>query len=1028
MPVSLSEALGKIGPRACAALFYKESEEWLEPASAWLRVGLGKGEKCVIYGDDAFGGEVLAALQTKGVDVGNAMARRALLVLKPDDDAESIVSRLEDQCRIASADRLAGMRLCVDLSPAPGADTSPAEASVDLAAELRTLVASRELQGLFLFRETGFPPASLMGLLRAHPYVLCGGRLLENLHYVHSGEPAAEGPLGEFSQALARLAERHEQVARIRRQAIRLGRLRDITSTLLSKPASPALLTAITESLTALGYRMSWVGMARSNGTVEPVAVAGDLEGHLKSTPVRWDETPLGRGPVGTSIRTGRPDIVHDIRRTPRFAPWKESALAHGFLSVASIPLREAGKVVGALTVYAPTPNAFNPEAVEELSAFAQQASLVLERAKDFRELARSEERLRLLFEQIPAACFTYDRNGLIQQWNLHCRRLYGLSPQEAAGRSLHQTVVPPGRESEAVAAVSRVFSGESVFQLEWEVPGRREGARWVLTNMYPFRGAGGHVELGISVGVDITGQVEARRALAESEQRFRTVVEDANVIVIELDTAGTVRLFNRAAEQVTGWMAEETLGKEFVSFLVPEGMRERSQTLFRAMLAGKEVQGYMGGLLTRSGRERQLSWSGKALRAASGEVRSVVGVGVDITERLRFEEERERIRRDTVRAQKMEAVGSLAGEIAHEYNSVLEAIIGHCSVLQAQMDASHPFAETIHNIQSTAERAADLTAKLLGFARGGKFRVQPVFLNQVVEHVLSVVTQGIEPSLRLERRLDPGLLAVEGDEEQLDHTLLSLCQNARDAMPAGGVLTISTGNAVLDAEEAKRRHVGRAGQYAYVEVRDTGVGMTEEVQKLIFDPFYTTHRDIGRAGMGLSMAYGIVKNHAGGIHAESAPGEGSAFRIYLPAITRLPASIPAAEDDPYPKGTETVLLVDDEPALREMAESMLQALGYRTFVAEDGQAACRLFAERKEEIDLVVLDIIMPKMGGRDTFRELRRMKPGIRVLLSSGYSVEGMVQEILAEGANGFLPKPYGLSQVARAIRKALSGEPTS
>jgi len=1031
MPVPLSESLEKIGPRACAALFYRGAEDWLEPASVWLRLGLARGEKCVVHGCAAFGGEVLAALQAKGVDVGNAMARGALLVLRPGatNDPASILAQLENPCRTAAAERFAGIRLCVDISPTPEEGALPANAAVDLAAELRAFVASGDLRGLFLFREKGFPLPALMGLLHAYPFVLSGEKLLENYHYIHRGAPAAaEDPLGEFTRALSRLAERHEQVARIRRQAIRLGRLRDITATLLSKPASPDLLAAVVESVTALGYRMSWLGMARPDGTVEPVAIAGDIQGYLKSISVRWDESPLGRGPTGTSIRTGRPDIVHDVRRTPRFAPWKEDALTRGFLSVAAIPLREEGKVAGALTVYAPTPNAFGPEAVEELSAFALQASLVLERARDYRKLSRSEERMRHLFEQIPAGCFTFDRDGVVQQWNQHCRRLYNLSPQEAVGRPLYEIVAPTGREEEARGVVSRIFAGESFFNLEWELPGPREGTRCVLTNMYPFRGAGGAVELGISIAVDITGQVEARRALTESEERFRTVVEDANMIVMELDPAGNLRLFNRAAEQATGWLGEEVLGKEFFPLFVPEAARERARTLFREILTGRESRGYVSPLLTRDGSERRVSWSGKVLRAAAGETRGVVGVGVDITERLRLEEEQERIRRDAARTIKMEAVGSLAGGIAHEYNNVLEAIIGHCSLLQTRMDRSHPFAETVHKIQASAEHAADLTAKLLGFSRGGRFRVKPVSLNQVAEHGLSVISRGCDPSIRVESHLDPELLAVEGDEGLLDQTLLNLCLNARDAMPAGGVLTVSTGNATLGAEEAKRYHVGGPGRFAYIEVRDTGVGMTEELQRRIFDPFYTTNRDKGRAGMGLPMAYGIVKNHSGGIYVESSPGEGSLFRVYLPAVAQRASPAPVGETGPYPKGTETVLLVDDEPALREMGESMLQALGYRTYAAEDGEAACRLFRERKGEIDLVILDIIMPRMGGRETFRELRRMKRGIPVLLSSGYSVEGQVQEILAEGANGFLPKPYGLSQAARAIRKVLSAETVS
>jgi CheY-like chemotaxis protein len=214
---------------------------------------------------------------------------------------------------------------------------------------------------------------------------------------------------------------------------------------------------------------------------------------------------------------------------------------------------------------------------------------------------------------------------------------------------------------------------------------------------------------------------------------------------------------------------------------------------------------------------------------------------------------------------------------------------------------------------------------------------------------------------------------------------------------------------------------------YVFLEVKDTGEGMTGEVQKRIFEPFFTTWRDTGHAGMGLSSVYGIVKNHDGGIHVETSPGQGSRFRIYLPRA----ASESAAADPPpaadYPKGTETILVVDDEPEIREMGNELLGALGYRTLSAGDGEAACRIFRERLREIDLVLLDIVMPRMGGQETFRELRKLSPGIPVLLSSGYSVEEVAREILREGANGFLQKPYGLSELAKKVRGILdAGRP--
>jgi len=290
------------------------------------------------------------------------------------------------------------------------------------------------------------------------------------------------------------------------------------------------------------------------------------------------------------------------------------------------------------------------------------------------------------------------------------------------------------------------------------------------------------------------------------------------------------------------------------------------------------------------------------------------------------------------------------------------------------------------------------------------------------VTHTIPLLDKILPRSIEVRTDLDPSLASVEGDGGQLQHCLLDLCFNARDAMPGGGTLTIRTGSTCLSAEEVRRSHVRKPGDYVFLEVKDTGEGMAAEVRKLIFEPFFTTRREKGHSGMGLPSVYGIVKNHHGGIHVESVPGEGSVFRIYLPGAAQkeIPAPPPPAET--YPKGTETILIVDDEPVIREMGSELLGALGYRTIPAEDGEAACRIFQEHRGEIGLVLLDIIMPKMGGKETFRALRKLSPGLPVLLSSGYSVEGLAQEILEEGANGFIQKPYGLPELARTIRRIL------
>jgi len=594
---------------------------------------------------------------------------------------------------------------------------------------------------------------------------------------------------------------------------------------------------------------------------------------------------------MGLAIREGKPQIVRDVTRAPQFLPWRKHALERGYLSVTAIPIREGNKVIGGLAVYAGTHDAFSQEAIDELVAFVLQASLALQRVREYRQLSFSEERFRQLFDQIPAACFTYDLEGNIRHWNQHCRRIFGYSREETEGKSLLGLVGRPEDEAKTRQIVSRVFSGESFFNLEWENRTATGDTRWVLTNTSPLRGKSNNVEMGISVNIDIT------------------------------------------------------------------------------------------------------EWT-------------------------RMKEE---LRKELAQAQKMEAMGAFAAGIAHEFNNVLGAIMGYASILETRLEAGDPNLAAAEKIHRSAERATDLTGKLAGFARSGKSLVRPLSLSAIVSRMMPILSEKLDPTIEVQTSLDPCLALVAGDEGQLEQSFLNLCLNARDSMPGGGTLTIETGVADLTAEEARRFHVKGTGKYAFFEVRDTGEGMTEEIRKRIFEPFFTTRREKGCAGLGLPMVYGVVKNHGGGIHVESAPGKGSLFRIHLPLAAREEGQSenPAAI---YPRGTETILIVDDEPEIRDMGTELLTALGYRTIVAEDGEVACRIFRERGKEISLVLLDIIMPKMGGRDTFHTLRKLAPGLPVLLSSGYPVEGLAQKILDEGANGFIQKPYGLTEIAKMIRSIL------
>jgi PAS domain S-box-containing protein len=897
------ESFEELGPHDHVCLLYTDAGDRLSVLAPYFRIGLSRGEKCLLLCGEADAEEILNGLRGKGIDVGSALSRGALLVTqepvgrpgKGGDDPAALIAFFRSSARVAGSEKYAGLRLCVDVSFSLGKG-APRERLVKYQRMLHDFLAEQKALCLCLHGMNDFPAEFLLDALRAHPTVIYGGIVAKNLYFI---PPTGDTREVEASRLLDRrlenVLEQHLRMTRLRRQATRLTRLRDIAASLLADASVTDLLARIVEGVVSLGYRMCWIGMARQDGSVDPLTSFGDKDGYLQQTTVRWDDSPLGNGPAGLAIRKGKPDIIRDTSRSHRFAPWREAAAAAGYLSAASIPIREGGKVIGALTAYASTHNAFDREAIDELSSFVLHASLALQRTREHRRVTLSEERFRKLFEQIPAACFTFDRQGNILHWNRHCRRIFGYARETAEGKSVFELAAHPGNKEMARDIVSRVFQGESFFNLEWEIRTAAGDIRWVLTNAYPYHGKGSDVEMGISMNVDVT-------------------------------------------------------------------------------------------------------------------------------ERFRLEREKEELLQNLANTQKMEAMGAIAGGIAHEYNNILGAILGYTSLLQSRMGADDPDLPAIRKIQESADRAADLTKKLVGFARRGKHQVRPLSLNVLVESALPLLARYFDPSVGIRTLLDPSNPAVDGDEGQLQRSLLDLCFNARDAMPRGGTLTIRTGIGPLSGEEAARCRLKQADDYAFLEVRDTGTGMAEEVQHRIFEPFFTTKKGNGHSGMGLPSVYGIVKNHNGGIHVESVPGEGSIFRIYLPAAALGEIEAAKFPGELLPRGMETILIVDDEPEIREVGCELLSALGYRPIAAEDGEDACRIFREKGGEIRLVLLDIVMPKMGGRETFRELRKMAPGLPVLLSSGYSVEGLAREILDEGANGFLQKPYGLPELARTIRRIL------
>ncbi|MBW1711681.1 MAG: response regulator, partial [Deltaproteobacteria bacterium] len=388
---------------------------------------------------------------------------------------------------------------------------------------------------------------------------------------------------------------------------------------------------------------------------------------------------------------------------------------------------------------------------------------------------------------------------------------------------------------------------------------------------------------------------------------------------------------------------------------------------------------------------------------------------------RKRAEEETARLEAQLRQAQKMEAVGTLASGIAHDFNNVLQAISGYVQLVQAQGEWDRP-GRYISEMERSIQRAADLVQRLLTFSRKVEPALRPLDLNQEIVQWVKMLERAILKMISIELHLADDLKAINADPIQIEQVLMNLAVNAADAMPEGGRLVIETENVILDKEYCHRHMGAKPGQYVLMTVSDTGHGMAKEILEHIFEPFYTTKETGKGTGLGLAMVYGIVKNHAGYTMCHSELGQGTSFKVYLPAV-ESPDLISAVETTAAPVGgTETVLVVDDEKSVRTIAVQMLEMHGYKVLTASSGEDAVEIYGRQGAEIDLVVLDLGMPGMGGYACLKELLRIDPKAKVLVASGYSAHVQTRETLQSGAKGFIGKPYRFNQMLQKIRQVL------
>ena len=638
-------------------------------------------------------------------------------------------------------------------------------------------------------------------------------------------------------------------------------------------------------------------------------------------------------------------------------------------------------------------------------------------------ELMQSRRRYQELINNMGDAVFVIDMEGNFLEVNREAIERLGYSKEE------YRDMKPQQIDAEKYAQkvhqrIGKILEdGGAVFET---VHVSKDGNRIpteINSSIIEYRGE----EAILSIARDITARKEAQQALEKSENKFRNLLESMKLIAISLNKDGEVIYCNQFFLQLSGWAKEQIIGENWFDKFVPEEQREEMRNYFHDLIQSDDLPAHNENpIVTKDGEKRIIEWSNTAQKNSQNEIVAVTSIGRDITKRKQAEKEKEEMRKRMMQTQKLESIGQLAGGIAHDFNNILTVIQGRAQMGIMKTDESDPLYPTLKQIQQSSNKAANLTRQLLLFSRKHETEFRIINLNRIISDLEKMLKRLIGEDISITIELEENPVEIKGDESQLEQVVTNLVVNARDAMEDGGELNIQTENVYIEEEDIDNKTTDlKEGQYLCMKVEDTGKGIEEDVLENIFDPFFTTKEMGEGTGMGLSVVHGIIKKHKGDIIVESEVGKGTTFEIYFPASKqdKTQNSKELEYETGYTGNGEGVLLVEDDQDLLSFVEDGLRLNNFETFITKNPQQAIQVFEENKENIELMVSDVIMPGLRGDQLADKITREKSDLNVILTSGYTDKKVDKSELRKKGYHFLQKPYDMEDLLEVINDILA-----